>query len=115
MLIKVICLFRSLFPIRFVAHMVLFSILGLFSLFSKAMASKSANEERTFLMVKPDGVQRGLIGDIIKRFEQKGFKMVACKFQQVSLYIANSLHWFPLNIHALPEWIVIATCNMYAG
>ena len=86
MLIKVICLFRSLFPIRFVAHMVLFSILGLFSLFSKAMASKSANEERTFLMVKPDGVQRGLIGDIIKRFEQKGFKMVACKFQQVSLY-----------------------------
>ncbi len=33
-------------------------------------------------MVKPDGVQRGLIGDIMKRFEQKGFKLVALKFTQ---------------------------------
>lgn len=38
--------------------------------------------ERTFLMVKPDGVQRGLIGDIIARFEKKGFKLVAAKFVQ---------------------------------
>jgi len=30
-------------------------------------------------MIKPDGVQRGLVGDIIKRFEQKGFKLVAIK------------------------------------
>lgn len=36
--------------------------------------------ERTFIMVKPDGVQRGLVGKIIKRFEQKGFKLVALKF-----------------------------------
>ena len=36
-------------------------------------------------MVKPDGVQRALIGDIIKRFEQKGFKLVAMKFMQVGL------------------------------
>lgn len=34
-------------------------------------------------MVKPDGVQRGLVGDIIKRFEEKGFKLVAMKFMQV--------------------------------
>ncbi len=34
-------------------------------------------------MVKPDGVQRALIGDIVKRFEQKGFKLVAIKFVQV--------------------------------
>ena len=40
--------------------------------------------ERTYIMVKPDGVQRGLTGEIIKRFEQKGFKMVAMKFMQVS-------------------------------
>ena len=33
--------------------------------------------ERTYIMIKPDGVQRGLIGDIVKRFEQKGFKLVA--------------------------------------
>ena len=39
--------------------------------------------ERTYIMVKPDGVQRGLTGEIIKRFEQKGFKMVAMKFMQV--------------------------------
>uniref|UniRef100_A0A3B3RT23 Nucleoside diphosphate kinase n=1 Tax=Paramormyrops kingsleyae TaxID=1676925 RepID=A0A3B3RT23_9TELE len=40
--------------------------------------------ERTFIAVKPDGVQRGLIGDIVKRFEQKGFKLVAMKFLQAS-------------------------------
>lgn len=40
--------------------------------------------ERTFLMVKPDGVQRGLIGRIISRFEDKGFQMVAGKFVQVT-------------------------------
>ena len=44
----------------------------------------AANEERTFIMIKPDGVHRGLIGDIIKRFEQKGFKLVAMKFMHVS-------------------------------
>ena len=31
-------------------------------------------------MIKPDGVHRGLIGDIIQRFEQKGFRLVAMKF-----------------------------------
>ena len=35
--------------------------------------------ERTFIMIKPDGVQRGLVGQIIARFEQKGFKLVALK------------------------------------
>lgn len=44
----------------------------------------AANKERTFIMVKPDGVQRGLVGKIIKRFEQKGFKLVALKFTWVS-------------------------------
>ncbi|MCM3126559.1 MULTISPECIES: nucleoside-diphosphate kinase [unclassified Paenibacillus] len=41
--------------------------------------------ERTFLMVKPDGVQRGLIGRIMSRFEDKGFKLVAGKFVQVTV------------------------------
>ncbi|ELK45336.1 nucleoside diphosphate kinase [Halobacillus sp. BAB-2008] len=31
--------------------------------------------QKTFLMVKPDGVQRNLIGDITARFERKGFKL----------------------------------------
>nr|ACO15650.1 Nucleoside diphosphate kinase B [Caligus clemensi] len=44
-----------------------------------------SNSERTFIMIKPDGVHRGLIGDIVKRFEQKGFKLVAMKFMQASI------------------------------
>ena len=35
--------------------------------------------ERTFLAIKPDGVQRGLVGEILSRFERKGFKLVALK------------------------------------
>mmetsp|Transcript_37806 Transcript_37806/g.44037 ORF Transcript_37806/g.44037 Transcript_37806/m.44037 type:complete len:149 (-) Transcript_37806:237-683(-) len=35
--------------------------------------------ERTYIMLKPDGVQRGLIGEVIKRFEAKGYKLVAMK------------------------------------
>lgn len=37
------------------------------------------NQERTFLAVKPDGVQRGLVGDIIGRFEKRGYKLVGLK------------------------------------
>ncbi|MNP33619.1 Nucleoside diphosphate kinase [compost metagenome] len=40
--------------------------------------------ERTFLMIKPDGVQRGLIGRIVSRLEDKGFTLVGCKFVQVT-------------------------------
>lgn len=35
--------------------------------------------ERTFIMVKPDGVQRGLVGQIISRFEQKGYFLKGIK------------------------------------
>ncbi|CAJ1950794.1 unnamed protein product [Cylindrotheca closterium] len=37
------------------------------------------NQERTFLAVKPDGVQRALVGDIIARFEKRGYKLVGLK------------------------------------
>ncbi len=37
------------------------------------------NQERTFIAIKPDGVQRGLIGEIIGKFEKKGFKLVGLK------------------------------------
>lgn len=37
------------------------------------------NQERTFIAVKPDGVQRGLVGDIIARFEKRGYKLVGLK------------------------------------
>ena len=41
-------------------------------------------KKRTFIAVKPDGVQRGLIGEIVKRFEQKGYKVIGLKMLQVT-------------------------------
>ncbi|KAK4157585.1 nucleoside diphosphate kinase [Chaetomidium leptoderma] len=38
-----------------------------------------STNERTFIAIKPDGVQRGLVGNIIARFETRGFKLVALK------------------------------------
>lgn len=42
-------------------------------------------KERTLVAIKPDGVQRRLIGQIIKRFEQRGFRLVGMKMVQVSV------------------------------
>ena len=47
------------------------------------------NQERTFLAVKPDGVQRGLIGDIIGRFEKRGYKV---RMVQLIVLIALSFN-----------------------
>jgi nucleoside-diphosphate kinase len=44
--------------------------------------------ERTLILVKPDGVQRGLIGPIITRFEQRGLKLLGMKFIQMSEELA---------------------------
>lgn len=41
--------------------------------------------ERTFVMVKPDGVGRGLVGECIRRFEQRGLKLIGLKMQQLSV------------------------------
>ena len=45
--------------------------------------------ERTFVMIKPDGVQRGLIGEIISRIERKGLKIVAMKMLRISRDLAE--------------------------
>lgn len=45
--------------------------------------------ERTFTMVKPDGVQRGLTGEILKRLENKGFKIVAIKTMIINEELAK--------------------------
>ncbi|NJL37926.1 MAG: nucleoside-diphosphate kinase [Leptolyngbyaceae cyanobacterium RM2_2_4] len=45
--------------------------------------------ERTFLAIKPDGVQRGLIGEIIRRYETKGFTLVGLKLMNVSRELAE--------------------------
>ena len=46
-------------------------------------------KQRTFVMVKPDAVQRGLVGEIINRFEDKGIKLVAMKMVSVSNELAE--------------------------
>ncbi|MEM8503469.1 MAG: nucleoside-diphosphate kinase [Cyanobacteria bacterium P01_D01_bin.1] len=46
--------------------------------------------EKSFIMIKPDGVQRGLVGDIISRFETKGFTLVGMKQMSVSRELAES-------------------------
>ncbi|MBD2176820.1 nucleoside-diphosphate kinase [Pseudanabaena sp. FACHB-1998] len=45
--------------------------------------------ERTFLAVKPDGVQRHLVGEIIRRYESKGFKLVGLKLLQPTRELAE--------------------------
>jgi nucleoside-diphosphate kinase len=45
--------------------------------------------ERTFVLVKPDGVQRGLIGEIIARLEKRGLKLVAARMVAVSQELAE--------------------------
>jgi nucleoside-diphosphate kinase len=47
------------------------------------------NLERTFLMVKPDGVQRNLVGEVIRRLETKGFTLVGLKLMNVSRELAE--------------------------
>jgi nucleoside-diphosphate kinase len=46
--------------------------------------------ERTLVLVKPDGVQRGLIGEVIGRLEQRGLRLVAAKFIKVSQELAET-------------------------
>lgn len=45
--------------------------------------------ERTLIIVKPDAVQRGLIGEIVKRFEQRGLRIIGLKMMQVSEALAK--------------------------
>ncbi len=54
--------------------------------------------ERTLVLIKPDGVQRGLIGEVIKRFEQRAIKIVALKM------IKPSLEAFSNHYPSTDEW-----------
>ncbi|MCZ6680056.1 MAG: nucleoside-diphosphate kinase [Candidatus Poribacteria bacterium] len=49
-------------------------------------------QERTLVLIKPDGVQRGLIGEIIDRFERKGLKLVGLKLLQLPRERADELY-----------------------
>jgi len=46
--------------------------------------------EKTLVLVKPDGVQRGLIGEVISRLERRGLRLVSAKFMNVSLELAET-------------------------
>lgn len=46
--------------------------------------------EKTLVLVKPDGVQRGLIGEVISRLERRGLRLTGAKFVQVSSELANT-------------------------
>lgn len=45
--------------------------------------------EKTFLMVKPDGVQRNLVGEIVQRFEKKGYQLAGAKLMKISKDLAE--------------------------
>merc|ERR1711974_569325 len=51
--------------------------------------STTMANERTFIMIKPDGVARNLVAKIIERFEQRGYKLVAMKFMQAGTDLLN--------------------------
>lgn len=46
--------------------------------------------EQTLVLIKPDGVQRGLVGQIITRLERRGLKLIGMKFMQVSTELAST-------------------------
>lgn len=47
------------------------------------------NNQRTLVLIKPDGVQRGLVGEIIERLENRGLMLVAMDFRQISKEFAE--------------------------
>lgn len=49
----------------------------------------SVRAEISYVMVKPDGVQRGLVGEIVSRFERKGFKLTGLKLYQTPREVAE--------------------------
>lgn len=80
----------------------------------------SPRAEISYIMIKPDGVQRGLVGEIISRFEKKGFKLIGLKMMQCTKEIAeehykdlSSKPFFP----ALVEYILSGpvVCMVWEG
>jgi nucleoside-diphosphate kinase len=67
--------------------------------------------EKTFIMVKPDGVQRNLVGEVISRFEAKGFTLVGLKLLSVSRELAEKhydVHKEKPFFNGLVEFIISA-------
>ena len=60
-----------------------------------AFARVRAQTEQTYVMVKPDGVQRGLVGEVISRFERKGYMLKALRIRMCEKSLAEE-HYFEL-------------------
>ncbi|KAL6762290.1 nucleoside diphosphate kinase [Haematococcus lacustris] len=56
---------------------------------TRARSACVVRAEKSYVMIKPDGVQRGLVGEIIGRFERKGFKLTALKMYQTPREVAE--------------------------
>jgi len=59
------------------------------NIFSWQLKELPVADDRTFVAIKPDGVERGLVGEIINRFERKGLKLVGMKLMNVSPELAK--------------------------
>ena len=69
--------------------------------------------EKTYIMIKPDGVQRGFIGRIISRFEDKGFKLVGLKMLLAEESVLDE-HYAELKVSTVLPWIelkMFAVCR----
>ena len=69
-------------------------------------------EERTFVAIKPDGVKRGFVGEIISRFEKKGYKLIGMKLLQVTEEIAANITQKQVNITNLQTRMTTAESNI---
>lgn len=69
--------------LHFFLHHIYILFLFLMTSYARFPAGHPPEKERTLIVVKPDGVQRRLVGRIIQRFEQRGFKLVGLKMLQV--------------------------------
>ena len=73
--------------------------------------------ERTFAMVKPDGVQRGLVGEIVRRYEARGLKVVGLKLMHVPTRMAEEHYaehkgkpFYPGLVEYITSGPVVALC-----
>ncbi|HIC96061.1 TPA: nucleoside-diphosphate kinase [Candidatus Bipolaricaulota bacterium] len=67
--------------------------------------------ERTFVMLKPDAVQRGLVGEIISRIERKGLKIVALRLLQLDRPLAERQYEIHRGKHFFEELIGFVTSS----
>jgi len=71
--------------------------------------------ERTLVLVKPDGVQRGLVGEILSRFERKGFKLIGLRFLSVPRELAERHYAVHAGKHFYPALVEFITSGPVAA